>query len=102
MIASTLRFEAPMLKDTKMLMFVHEKSEGFSVYPVVVPADYSAPEGTVGGPCPVDEVPELWAKYQVFVALLDIPFDETDDSDFLWCQEELTEDIPVLSADDLR
>lgn len=101
MTVATLASQGPALAGSKMLTFTHQCDEGFNVYAIVVPADYEAPEGTMGGEELVEDHPETWAKYKRFVDLLEIPFDETDSEHFLWCHEDPLSDIKIASADDL-
>lgn len=91
--------KAPVLKDSKMLVFTHECDEGFNQYLVIVPKAYEAPQGTMGGEQPVEDTPEMWEKYDFFRDMLNIPFDKEDPEHFLWCSEESIHELPVVSAD---
>jgi len=94
--------ELPTLKDKKMLIVTHQHSGGFETYLMVVPGDFEAPKGTIGGDESVGEHPDLWEKYQLLISYLGINFDAEDSGDFLWCSEESFSDIKVLyHAEDL-
>lgn len=91
----------PDLSNHKMLTFTHQHSEGFTYYHIVLPQDCDAPKGTIGGDLAVDEMPELWEKYQIFIELLDIEFDPEGEGECLWCSEEPVSGIKVASENDL-
>lgn len=93
--------DLPDLSNHKMLTFTHEHGEGFNYYHVVLPQDYEAPKGTIGGDAPVDDNPEQWEKYQMFIDLLGIEFDPESDDEFLWCSEEPVSGIKMASESDL-
>lgn len=102
MALSNLPEKVPALTDRKMLVFVHEHASGYDQYPVMVPKDYEAPSGTIGGEQDPEDTPETWAEYQKFADLLGIQFDPERGDEFMWCHDEPISEIKWAEMDDLK